>query len=208
MYSQAYKLRSSFTFTRLCFSAYSNAVSSFLSFILTSAPESTINFTILSWPAAAATISADMKFGLFDQGDLPDFLAVKAAFESTYACLGITCEHVGGLVDADGDPLHAMTAPCDGSGSGGAGSDRSGGSSSSGDSTGAIVGATIGGCAAGLLAGGYLLYRRRRAKLSDPVPVDMVVSSSDYSKAAPGRIGINSPHATGVTLSQEVDARV
>ena len=158
--------------------------------------------------AAAATISADMKFGLFDQGDLPDFQAVKAAFESTYACLGITCEHVGGLVDADGDPLHAMTAPCDGSGSGGAGSDRSGGSSSSGDSTGAIVGATIGGCAAGLLAGGYLLYRRRRAKLSDPVPVDMVVSSSDYSKAAPGRIGINSPHATGVTLSQEVDARV
>ena len=38
-----------------------------------------------------------MKFGLYDQGDYPDFAAVKAAFESTYDCLGITCADVGGL---------------------------------------------------------------------------------------------------------------
>ena len=47
--------------------------------------------------AAAKTISDEMKFGLYDQGDYPDFAAVKAAFESTYDCLGITCADVGGL---------------------------------------------------------------------------------------------------------------
>merc|ERR1719272_1836625 len=65
--------------------------------------------------AASATIVADnMKFGLpFDKttgkcttmndagfctsGTLPDFAAVKSALESTYACLGITCAHVGAL---------------------------------------------------------------------------------------------------------------
>ena len=47
--------------------------------------------------AAAKTISDEMKFGLYDQGDYPDFAAVKAAFESTYDCLGITCADVGSL---------------------------------------------------------------------------------------------------------------
>ena len=47
--------------------------------------------------AAAKTISDEMKFGLYDQGEYPDFAAVKAAFESTYDCLGITCADVGGL---------------------------------------------------------------------------------------------------------------
>ncbi|EOD06125.1 hypothetical protein EMIHUDRAFT_219446 [Emiliania huxleyi CCMP1516] len=49
--------------------------------------------------AAAKTISDEMKFGLYDQGVFPDFAAVKAAFESTYDCLGITCADVGGLSD-------------------------------------------------------------------------------------------------------------
>ncbi|EOD33070.1 hypothetical protein EMIHUDRAFT_455896 [Emiliania huxleyi CCMP1516] len=47
--------------------------------------------------AAAKIISDEMKFGLYDQGEYPDFAAVKAAFESTYDCLGITCADVGGL---------------------------------------------------------------------------------------------------------------
>merc|ERR1719157_303780 len=59
--------------------------------------------------AASATIVANhMKFGLtFDAAgenptpiaSVPDFALVKAALEDTYACLGITCAHVGGLLD-------------------------------------------------------------------------------------------------------------
>jgi hypothetical protein len=48
-------------------------------------------------PASAKIISDNQKFGLYDAGTFPDFAAVKTAFESTYACLGITCDHVGGL---------------------------------------------------------------------------------------------------------------
>ena len=44
------QIQGSFTFVRLFFSAYSSAVSSFRSFMRTSAPLSTINLTILSWP--------------------------------------------------------------------------------------------------------------------------------------------------------------
>jgi len=58
--------------------------------------------------AAAKTISDEMKFGLYDQGDYPDFAAVKAAFESTYDCLGITCADVGGLSPG------GVAAACDG----------------------------------------------------------------------------------------------
>merc|ERR1740133_29705 len=58
--------------------------------------------------AASATIVANhMKFGLvFDtttgayvSGTVPDFAAVKSAIEDTYACLGITCAHVGALMN-------------------------------------------------------------------------------------------------------------
>ena len=63
-------------------------------------------------PTAAATISANQKFGLFDAGTYPDFLAVKSAFESTYSCLGITCTHVGGLKNSDGSLLSSKTAVC------------------------------------------------------------------------------------------------
>jgi hypothetical protein len=61
---------------------------------------------------SAALISANQKFGLYDQSAYPDFVAVKAAFEATYSCLGITCEQVGALVDSSGEPLHPATAAC------------------------------------------------------------------------------------------------
>ncbi|EOD12039.1 hypothetical protein EMIHUDRAFT_247589, partial [Emiliania huxleyi CCMP1516] len=48
--------------------------------------------------AAAKTISDKMKFGLYDQGVFPDFAAVKAAFESTYDCLGITSDDLTNLL--------------------------------------------------------------------------------------------------------------
>ena len=63
-------------------------------------------------PAAATTISSNMKFGLYDAGTFPDFPSVKSAFEETYPCLGITCAQVGGLVSSDGAPLDTATAAC------------------------------------------------------------------------------------------------
>ena len=63
-------------------------------------------------PAAASTISANMKFGLYDAGVYPNFASVKSAFEEAYPCLGITCAQVGGLVSSDGTPLDAAAAAC------------------------------------------------------------------------------------------------
>merc|ERR1719506_1192709 len=59
---------------------------------------------------AAKTVSDHMKFGAavydkttgnFASGTKPDTAAVKAALESTYSCLGITCAHVGSLLSSD-----------------------------------------------------------------------------------------------------------
>jgi len=60
---------------------------------------------------AAKIISDEMKFGVYDQGIFPDFAVVKAAFESTYDCLGITCADVGSLT-ADGVAA-ACSETCD-----------------------------------------------------------------------------------------------
>ena len=55
--------------------------------------------------ASSAVVSANLKFGLFPDGGAveaarySDFTAVKAALEDVYACLGITCDMVGGLLD-------------------------------------------------------------------------------------------------------------
>ena len=63
-------------------------------------------------PASAATISSSMSFGLYDLGTYPNFASVKLAFEESYACLGITCDQVGGLVDSAGTVLDAATQAC------------------------------------------------------------------------------------------------
>ena len=73
--------------------------------------------------ASAAVVSANLKFGAatfsagsdadtsdFTSGMLPDFPKVKAAFEDVYACLGITCDMVGGLLD--GDSPYAGAGAC------------------------------------------------------------------------------------------------
>ena len=111
--------------------------------------------------AAAKTISDEMKFGLYDQGVFPDFAAVKAAFESTYDCLGITCADVGGLSDT-GMATACQDAVPDGD------DDDDGGN------TGAIIGAVIGGVALGVLIGAVIFLRCRKARLASPVPVDMM----------------------------------
>jgi hypothetical protein len=55
--------------------------------------------------ASSAVVDANLKFGLFPDGGIVDptryanFSAVKSAFEDVYACLGITCAQVGGLLD-------------------------------------------------------------------------------------------------------------
>merc|ERR1719311_1189069 len=60
--------------------------------------------------AAAKVVSDNMKFdgqtfpaGGGITGTTPDTAAVKAALESTYSCLGITCAQVGGLLKNDND---------------------------------------------------------------------------------------------------------
>jgi len=70
---------------------------------------------------AAKTVSDHMKFGAavydkttgnFASGTKPDTAAVKAALESTYDCLGITCAHVGGLLSSDGVTPEAGMGAC------------------------------------------------------------------------------------------------
>ena len=72
--------------------------------------------------AAASVVSDNMRFGaavynqstgLFTSGTKPDTAAVKAALERTYACLGITCAHVGGLLSGDGVTAEAGMETCD-----------------------------------------------------------------------------------------------
>ena len=71
--------------------------------------------------AAAETVRDHMKFGAavydkttgaFVSGTKPDTSAVKAALESTYTCLGITCAHVGGLLSWDGVTPEAGMEAC------------------------------------------------------------------------------------------------
>eukprot|EP00964_Phaeocystis_antarctica_P129927 scaffold93760_cov64-Phaeocystis_antarctica.AAC.1 len=69
--------------------------------------------------ASADTISANLKFGAatfssstgeYVSGTQPDFPKVKSAFENVYACLGITCAQVGGLLN--GDAPYSGAAAC------------------------------------------------------------------------------------------------
>ena len=71
--------------------------------------------------AAAETVRDHMKFGAavydkttgaFVSGTKPDTSAVKAALESTYTCLGITCAHVGSLLSSDGTTPEAGMGAC------------------------------------------------------------------------------------------------
>ncbi len=79
---------------------------------------------------AAETIYNNLKVG---QNGTADFAAVKNAFESTYSCLGVKCEDVGGLYDEATGAYYDGAGPCGSS------------SSSSEKNVGLIVGLTIGG---------------------------------------------------------------
>ena len=46
------------------------------------------------------------------QDATPDFASVKTAFESTYACLGITCADVGGYWDTGNQNYYPGAQPC------------------------------------------------------------------------------------------------
>merc|ERR1719353_1140237 len=70
----------------------------------------------------AKIVSDHMKFGAavydkttgnFASGTKPNTAAVKAALESTYTCLGITCAHVGSLLSSDGVTPYAGMEGCD-----------------------------------------------------------------------------------------------
>merc|ERR1711862_358741 len=57
-------------------------------------------------PSAAATIDRNMSI----MATTTSFSAVKSAFESVYADLGITCRKVGGIVKADGTDVDEAAA--------------------------------------------------------------------------------------------------
>jgi hypothetical protein len=59
-------------------------------------------------PDAASTIYDNMNFN----AESIDFAAVKAAFESAYEGLGITCEDVGGFYNADAGAYYEGAEPC------------------------------------------------------------------------------------------------
>jgi len=62
-------------------------------------------------PAAAKIISDNMKEPMHAASSMSDgFAKVKAAFESTYKCMGVTCEDIGGLWLTD--DYHPGAAPC------------------------------------------------------------------------------------------------
>merc|ERR1712193_138736 len=64
--------------------------------------------------AAAKTISDTMNMEIDKSAwvSADTYPAVKKAFESTYACLGITCAHVGGLI-LDGTEYYEGAGPCE-----------------------------------------------------------------------------------------------
>ena len=80
---------------------------------------------------SAATIFDEMKP---NSGNTANFDAVKQAFESNYACMGISCADVGGLYDSAALKYYDGAGPCT--------------SSSSGSKTGLAIGLSVAGVVA------------------------------------------------------------
>merc|ERR1712183_374632 len=76
-------------------------------------------------PDAAATIEDSMVAG---QSNTADFGAVKSAFESTYECMGVNPDHVGGLYDAATGQYYEGAEPMNADGGDGSSSSARGSS--------------------------------------------------------------------------------
>merc|ERR1712032_847987 len=74
-------------------------------------------------PDAAATIEESMVAG---QANTADFGAVKSAFESTYECMGVNPDHVGGLYNAATGDYYEGAEPMNYNGDGSSASVRGG----------------------------------------------------------------------------------
>lgn len=121
---------------------------------------------------AATTIYNNLKVG---QGGSANFEAVKGAFESTYECLNLRCQDVGGLWDTATGAYYEGANPC--------------GTSSSSSSTGLIVGLVLGGIA--ILALVYFFSRRRAsAKQKD---LNTVEQAKAVDPVDPGTTGQEEP---------------
>lgn len=70
----------------------------------------------------ATTVYNNMRTG---SGADVDFAAVKQAFEKNYGCMKVTCEDIGGLLQADGETFFDGAGPCGSSNSGSSGSSGS-----------------------------------------------------------------------------------
>ena len=124
--------------------------------------------------AAAATVRANLDVAASEP--MKDGVAaVKAAVESVYCCLGITCEDVGTLMHSYGTPylgMHACTTVCPGGGGGGGGGDG-------GLGTGALVGVIIVVLVAGVGVLGLVFWLYRADKLRCCVRGDVEASTGE-----------------------------
>ena len=124
--------------------------------------------------AAAATVRANLDVAASEP--MKDGVAaVKAAVESVYCCLGITCEDVGTLMHSYGTPylgMHACTTVCPAGGGGGGGGDG-------GLGTGALVGVIIVVLVAGVGVLGLVFWLYRADKLRCCVRGDVEASTRE-----------------------------
>ncbi|CAM9517065.1 unnamed protein product, partial [Hapterophycus canaliculatus] len=122
-------------------------------------------------PAVAAVLRANADITSADAPMTDGYATVKADLETVYECMGITCEYVGGLVDADdGDGGYvADFAPCvdpDDSGDsaggeiGGTGTASNGSSDDGALSGGGVAGITIAVGAVAVAAVAFFLIRK------------------------------------------------
>lgn len=63
-------------------------------------------------PALSRLIDEEILVDDQDPAMTAGYPSLKAKLEATYACLGITCEDVGGLLDLDTHQWHAGAEPC------------------------------------------------------------------------------------------------
>ena len=105
---------------------------------------------------AAKTVADNMKVGATST----DFKAVKAAFESQYECMKISCKDVGGLYNTASQGYYQDAGPC---------VDSSNTPVNTSSNKGLTIGLGVTAVVVGVLAVGSIMYMVKREKSGNPV---------------------------------------